>query len=247
VTRRRSPAWALVLLLLAGCRSDARRAPADAAVAAPPLEFLVAYSGGAKPTDTLPMIIAVHGLGDRPERFRGFLQRFDRPARVIVPRAPTAHGDGLSWFRVGRFPVDPAEPRLDAGVRAAAKRLVALIDYVVPRYPTRGKPVITGFSQGGILSFAVAVTAPDRIAGAVPVAGALPVDWLRGGDGPRVPIRAFHGADDRVVPLVHARRLVDALHQAGWDAQIHVYPGVGHAVARGMRGEIFQALRGMLR
>jgi len=63
-------------------------------------------------------------------------------------------------------------------------------------------------------------------AAAVPVCG--------GGDPSRskriahLPIRAFHGQKDNVVPTEGSREIVEALKKAGSKVKYTEYPGVGH-------------------
>ncbi len=267
---RLAPWLGLVVLLLAGCTREPAAAPPTAApqieapaapeVEAPaaspsrpaepiqapeipaeaPLGFVEITTGGAGKADRLPLIIAVHGLGDRPENFVRLFEGLPLPARVVAPRGPTAHGQGRSWFPV-RLPVRRDDPRMAAGVRSAAASLAALAAWLQARRPTVGKPVITGFSQGGISSFAVAVHHPDAISGAVPVAGALPADLWRG-PGPSVPVVALHGKADRVVPFADGAALVEALAARGADARMIAFDDVPHRVPPAVRRAVFEAL-----
>ena len=43
-----------------------------------------------------------------------------------------------------------------------------------------------------------------------------------------VPVRAYHGATDPVVPLSAQQALVTELRHLGGQAELTVYPGVGH-------------------
>ena len=43
-----------------------------------------------------------------------------------------------------------------------------------------------------------------------------------------VPIHAFHGEADDIIPVQESALLVDALRAAGSSAQLTTYPGVGH-------------------
>jgi dipeptidyl aminopeptidase/acylaminoacyl peptidase len=43
-----------------------------------------------------------------------------------------------------------------------------------------------------------------------------------------VPVWAFHGADDPVVPVAETHKMVDAVRASGGDAKLTIYPGVGH-------------------
>lgn len=232
----RWPAW-LGLLLLAAL---AWPAPAPARDA-PPLEFVEHVTGGA-PGAPLPVIIAVHGLGDRPEDFIRLFRGFPAPARIVAPRGPAPHGRGWSWFPV-QIPVKADDPAMAEGLRASAARLAALAAWLQAHRSVSGRPVITGFSQGGMLSFAVALHHPDAIGAAVPIAGALPPAlWTSPGPGVGPPIRALHGTADAIVPFMAARGLVFALAAGGHDATLRPFEGVGHRIPPPMRAALFEAL-----
>ena len=44
----------------------------------------------------------------------------------------------------------------------------------------------------------------------------------------RVPIWAFHGAKDTVVPLEWSQKMVDAVKRAGGNVKLTIYPEVQH-------------------
>jgi phospholipase/carboxylesterase len=221
-------------------------APVTAAAAAqPPLAFVERVVGGARPDDPLPLVIVVHGLGDRPENIVRLFEPLPLRARLVAPRAPAAHGRGFSWFPVAKLPPAPSEPAREAGIRESAAKLAELARWLAANRPTRGRPVLTGFSQGGILSFAVAALHPEAIAAAVPVAGALPAP-LRPGRAAPVPIRAFHGDADTVIPHAAGEETVKALRAAGADATLRTYGGVGHTIPPKMRADLYETLAGLL-
>jgi predicted peptidase len=80
--------------------------------------------------------------------------------------------------------------------------------------------------MGGTGTWALAAHCPERFAAIVPICGGR--DPAAAGRLTSVPAWAFHGADDRVVPLEQSERMIAALKQAGGDARLTVYPGVGH-------------------
>lgn len=185
------------------------------------------------PTDhaaRLPLIVAIHGLGDRPENLLALVDRCGLPARVVALRGPEPYHDGFSWFGVAFGPdgasVDAAQ------VAAAADSVASQITELVRERDVVGKPILTGFSQGGILSYAVAVRHPDAIGLAVPMSGGLPPSLTPSGPPPpgAPSIRAVHGRDDRVLPLAEAVATDAALRAAGWDAELLPFDGVGHGV-----------------
>ncbi len=198
---------------------------AVACAAEPPLKFVEHVTAGAKPDAKLPLVIAIHGLGDRPDHFVGLFRDYPAQIRVIAPRGPTAHNRGYSWFPV-KLPVRGDDAEMVRGIRSSVTKLAALTRYLVRKRPTKGRPVVTGFSQGGILSFALAVAEPDLFAASIPLAGSLPPAlWPKAG-ARTVLVHAVHGDADRIVPIAGARATVDRLP----GAKLLVLPGVAHRV-----------------
>jgi predicted peptidase len=80
--------------------------------------------------------------------------------------------------------------------------------------------------MGGAGTWALAAHSPERFAAIAPICG--PGDPAKAGRSKLVPTWAFHGAEDRVVPPEQSRRMVAAVQEAGGDARLTMYPGVGH-------------------
>jgi len=87
---------------------------------------------------------------------------------------------------------------------------------------------VTGQSLGGYGTWDIISKHPRTFAAAVPLCG--------GGDAVRivaartVPVWAFHGAKDPVVPVTESREMVAALRRAGGSARYTEYPDVEHDV-----------------
>jgi len=206
------------------------------------LDYVELVTAGADAGAVLPTVVAVHGLGDRPEQFKGLIEGLPFKARVILPRGPMPWHGGYSWFDIA-LPYVGTDEGLAAGVATAADRVAALIDTLAKERPTRGRPILTGFSQGGMIAFAVAVRHPDAIDLSVPVSGALP-EALMPVDGARIaPIRALHGDADPIVPISGVLETVARLERLGADVSLSRYPGVGHTITSRMRAELFRRLR----
>jgi len=192
----------------------------------------------------LPLIVALHGRGDDPEGFEHLLDGLPVHARVIVPRAFDPLGDeGYSWFPIRARSADVAA--LARGIDGASDRLAAMIDELLKTRPTRGKALVTGFSQGGMLSFALAVDHPDLISAAVPIGGWLPPPLLPTTlpPGPLPPIVALHGEADVVVPFAPTREAVDALKKQGWPVTLHPFADVAHQIPPPVRRELYIQLQ----
>lgn len=208
------------------------------------LEYVEVLTAGATGGESLPVVLALHGLGDRPESFRLLVDDLPAKARVIVPRAPTPHGaDGFSWFAFRSDDGDDTE--LAGRLREAAERVAVLATSITTRHGGLARVVVCGFSQGGILSFALAAVHPELVAAAVPVSGYLPSPlWPieRPKVRPLPKILAFHGENDRVIPLEQDRWSVEALRSNGYEATLHPYPDVAHAISPAMRAELVGAV-----
>lgn len=222
------------LVLLAG-------SAAAQPVARDQLDYVERVSGGADPNSPLPMLILIHGLGDRPENFVPVFESLPVKARLIAPRAPTPAGDGGSWY-----PIDDVGRR-SAGIVASALKLAELVEQLARSRPTLGKPVVTGFSQGGVLSFALAAYYSELLFAAVPMAGLLPSDLPPPQTPPRgFVVRAFHGQSDTRVPYKEGVRTVARLKRAKLIASMRGYPGVGHALPDKMREQAKQEITKLL-
>ncbi len=211
------------------------------------LDYIEVLTGEAKTEETLPMVAVVHGLGDRPESFTPFLDVLEEKTRVILPRAPTPWGGGHAWFDKSR---DGNWEQLSDGMASSAKRLAHLLSHLAKTRPTKGLPIIVGFSQGGMLSYAVASNYPRTIRLAVPISGLLPRPlWLAAKDVsisyPR--IRALHGTVDRIVPITYARDTVSHLKKIGLDVTLEEYPMVSHTISYAMRKKVLDLVRQELR
>lgn len=206
------------------------------------LGFIELTTGGAAKEEALPLVIAIHGLGDRPEDFAGLFAGFSGRARVILLRGPDAWGSGYSWFPFSASDSDETRART---IASASERVATAVRQAAARRPTRGKPIVTGFSQGGMLSFAVAARHPDLVRAALPIGGVLPEPlWPRGDAGASWPhIVALHGESDHRVPVEPTRRGVEALRARGWDARLESFPGVGHGIPPVVRARFFELLQ----
>jgi phospholipase/carboxylesterase len=210
--------------------------------------YLESVRGGARADERLPMVVLIHGLGDEPRRdWLDLVPRAAR-ARVIMPRGPTPYHGGFSWF-----PFEIGDHRSDGLAKTLgprAEQLAAALKLLQARRPTRGRPIVAGFSQGGMLSFAMATRYPERFELVVPISGGLPdALWpVRAAPGAaRLPIRALHGARDTIVPIEPARELTQRLRKLGYDATLREFPELGHSIAPEVRQQVIQELSAAVR
>ncbi len=224
-------------LLLAGACS---RAPEPY-----PLEFL---EGDADPSAELPMVVGLHGNNAHPDRMMAMLASCGLRARLVAPVAPRPgqQGNGLSWFDI-RLPTRPSWD-----VAAATQRtdeVAALLRRLVRERPTVGRPIVTGFSGGGVMSYALVARHPDLVGAAVPVSGAFAeAMWPeeRPSAEPPPVVRAIQPELDPQVPPKLAEGVSRYFAERGVDATLELLPGVGHGFGEDVRPRWCETLRSVL-
>jgi len=221
----------LLALLCASCRTVADGPEGlehrmEASVDGQRLSYLLCVPPDAgQPPDGWPLLLFLHGAGERGDdlaqvRVHGppkLLDSIPELARCVFV-APQCPAD--SWWRT--------------------ETLLALLDEV--RAQTRVDPTriyVTGLSMGGYGTWNLLARRPDLFAAAVPICGGgdigrLIPDLGSGFDlaglleAKDVPIHAFHGEADPVIPVEESRLLVRALREVGGRVELTTYPGVEH-------------------
>jgi phospholipase/carboxylesterase len=171
----------------------------------------------------------------------------DVKARLVVPRGIERCHDGYCWFRArGRAELGSAA--LGQGILHAADAVAATLKQLAAERPTLGKAVVTGFSQGGAVSFALALHHPDLVGAAFPIGGWIPTSILpRSSEAARIPpILALHGEADPRVPIEPTREAVSALSRLGVRAELQSYPQVEHLLTPRMLRDLSRLIRSAL-
>jgi phospholipase/carboxylesterase len=156
---------------------------------------------------------------------------------VVLPRGPLELGAGqYAWFRVAFTASGPQIVASEAeGSRMALVRFVEQLQAAHGIAPER--TTIAGFSQGGILSASVGLTAPERVRGFAVLAGRIlpelepllaPRQHLA-----RVHALVAHGRDDDKLPVAWAERADAWLQRLGVPHALRLYPG-GHGIGEAM-------------
>ncbi len=229
-----------VLLLLAACHEDSAQTSqtAEAPAAIEPLRAEVRLLGNATGTDELPLVVALHGRGSDPERFARFFNDVTTPARLLLVEAPVEEGNGRAWFSFR----GKSRTQLAREMRGLARRVIETTRQALDTHATQGPPVLTGFSQGAMLVYILAIEHPGTFRVAVPVSGALFESFLPQDARNATPLIVLHGEDDPVIPIRGGLRNIDALERAGADVTVRRFPEARHWIAGDMKTAMFEAL-----
>jgi predicted peptidase len=91
----------------------------------------------------------------------------------------------------------------------------------------KSRVYLTGLSMGGYGTWMLAIKNPEEFAAIVPICGGYddPDEVRKIKD---IPVWAFHGAKDEVVPMKHTQELVDILTECGGNVKFTIYPDANH-------------------
>jgi phospholipase/carboxylesterase len=178
-------------------------------------------------------LVLLHGRGSDMHDLAGLRPHLPDRAELVVAQAPNAaapwgYGPGWAWYRYlgGTTP----EPESFSGSLEAVR---SFLEELPVREPGLGGPVVLGgFSQGGTVSLAHALSHPETVAGVANFSGFL-------ADHPAVeaeaaaaapPVFWVHGEMDPAIPFDFAREGWRQLEAAGADLTAHRYR-MGHTLS----------------
>lgn len=176
------------------------------------------YKPGGK--ERWPLMLFLHGAGERGTDVK----------RVAI------HGP-LSMVKQGtNFPFIIVAPQCPANQTWDSEALIQLLDETERKYAVDTNRVyLTGLSMGGYGTWKLGLAQPERFAALVPICGGgNMIDVILGPrDKPAaiksLPIWAFHGAKDDVVPVEESERMVGQLKKLGVkDVKLTIYPEAKH-------------------
>lgn len=166
-----------------------------------------------------PLILFLHGAGERGTD----------PAKVAVHGPPKLVAKGQDLPCVVISPQCPPNRRWNDDV------LLGLLDHIVATHAIdTNRVILTGLSMGGYGTWSLGVRNPERFAALAPICGGgRTIDVLLADDRAKelkaMPVWAFHGDADNVVPLSESQAMANGFQRLGnKDARLTVYPGVGH-------------------
>ena len=223
------------------------------------MEFLLSDLLPAIEVETTPnprfSVIWLHGLGADGSDFEPVVPELGLDercgARFVFPHAPmipvTCNGGYVmpAWYDI--ISLDTNSRRVDdAGIVASREAIRRLIEREVARGVPAARIFVAGFSQGGAVAYATALTHPEPLAGVIALSTYIPnLAWLAGEASEAnksTPIFAAHGSDDEVVAPVLGLAARDFLVQRDYPVEWHDY-AMPHSVCIEEIGAIGQWLR----
>lgn len=185
--------------------------------------------------DKNPLLLLLHGYGSNEEDLFSFASELPDEYYIISARAPYDLGYmSYAWYAIN-FDADENKFSDLNQARQSRDFIAGFIDELIAKYPIDAANVtLIGFSQGSILSYAIALSYPEKIRRVVAMSGYLNTEMAKEGydknNFSNLHIFASHGTVDQVIPVDWARKTKPILDNLGIENVYKEYP-VGHGVA----------------
>ncbi|WP_439151110.1 alpha/beta hydrolase [Winogradskyella sp.] len=182
-----------------------------------------------------PLLIMCHGYGSDENDLFSFVSELPEELFIISLRAPyPMQPFGNAWYAIN-FDADKGKWSDNVQAKQSLDLISQFIDYACETYPVDSNNVtLLGFSQGTILSYAVALNYPKKVKNIVALSGYINVDLLpdnfQESDVSHLNFFCSHGSVDQVIPVDWARKTPEVLNRLGVNHVYFEYP-VGHGVA----------------
>jgi len=179
------------------------------------LSYLMTVPDGADTkSEKLPLVVFLHGAGERGTDTE-LLKVYGIPKLFLAPDS--------KYRALSLSPQCPAGETFLNNIDNIAE----LIKKVAKEYNADESRIsLTGLSMGGFGTFELAMQYPELFCAIAPCCGGG-MEW-RAGLLKNVPVWAFHGAMDAVVPCSHSVDMVKAINAYGGNAKITVYADLPH-------------------
>jgi len=188
-----------------------------------------------KPSTT---VIWLHGLGDEGKEWSRLAEKVAVPwAKFIFPTAPDqqcalSQMRTNAWYDVSGLSVQ--QLREDAaGMQESIRYIHKLIDDEIASGTPSERIVLGGFSQGGCIALAAALSCKEQLGGCMACSSWFPrgiVDKPSDANG-KLPVMLCHGEVDPIAKVEWSSKTFDYLTMLGVPVEGNIYPGVGHEFA----------------
>jgi|SRR5947209_8809017 len=212
------------------------------------LEALVSISVPARSGEPAhPALLLLHGRGADERDLLPLARELDPRLYVVTVRAPFRFPNGgYMWYELGEQGVGFPDP---VTLNESLNPLRAFLDEMTAELPIDAKRLyVGGFSMGAAMSAILALTEPERVAGAMILSGYLPLAAgldIKAEKTSGHPVFAAHGLYDPVIPIQFGRQTRDALAAFPLELAYHEYP-IGHEISANELGDAAGWLSGVL-
>jgi len=181
-----------------------------------------------------PLLILLHGYGSDENDLFSFAEELPNELCIISFRAPIKIiPHGYAWYNIN-FDENQNKWNDIEQAKKAMKMILNSIDRAVSMYKIDKTNInLLGFSQGCILSLALALNNPKKFKNIIALSGYLPHDFLNKPlkkNYKHLNFYCSHGYSDQVIPVEWARKTPLFLKNLNINYKYSEFP-VGHGVS----------------
>ncbi len=185
--------------------------------------------------DKNPLLLLLHGYGSNEQDLFSFATEIPEEYYIISARAPYDLSYGsYAWYAIN-FDADQNKFSDNEQARVSRDLIAKFIDELIVSFPIDYKNItLIGFSQGTILSYAVALSYPEKVQQVVALSGyinteILDENYLKNSFD-NLNFFTSHGTVDQVIPVDWGRKAKPFLEKLGIKITYKEYP-IGHGVS----------------
>ncbi len=187
-------------------------------------------------TNKAASLFLFHGYGSNEEDLFSFAPELPPELCVISVRAPNPMPPyGYAWYAIN-FDANFGKWSDVAQAKESVGKMIAFIEEAIEAYDLdKNKVSLLGFSQGTVLSLALALSYPDMVRNVIGLSGYIDekilIESFEQKDHTQLKMFISHGQMDPVIPLSWAQRTPPILDKLGIEHTFEVFP-TGHGVSR---------------
>lgn len=196
-----------------------------------------------------PCLLLLHGVGSNEDSLLALARRMDPRLVVIRARGPVVFGPTqFGWFQVSFDTTGPVINPVQA--EQSRQQVVTLVEQLPDLHDIDPARIwIAGFSQGGIMSASVALTAPQQVVGFGILSGRILPEVLPlvtpGEQLAKLQAFVSHGAQDEKLGIHFALQSKQVLSDFAIPLTYREYPA-GHRLEMAMVADFRQWLQPQL-
>ena len=182
-----------------------------------------------------PLLVLLHGYGSDENDLFSFADELPNELFILSLRAPhKLQPYGNAWYAIN-FDAQQNKWNDVEQAQEAMKIIVSCIEQACTQYDLDKNNVsLLGFSQGCILSMALAINHPELIKNVIGLSGYVCEEFIEEDltkkDFSHLDFYCSHGSSDQVIPVDWARETPSFLTEKGIKHKYSEFP-VGHGVA----------------
>ena len=184
--------------------------------------------------ENAPLLLLFHGYGSDENDLFSFASELPEEFLIISAKAPYPMKPfGNAWYAIN-FDAEKGKWSDNEQAKQSRDLIANFIDEILAKYNADSNNVtLLGFSQGAILSYAVAFTYPKKVKNVIALSGYVNPDLfeLKATETYKnLNFYCSHGSVDQVIPVDWARQTKPFMEQLGVNYKYSEFP-VGHGVA----------------